>query len=42
MEESPVEKCITCGKDCTAREGRVCDKCYTPAFVAAIQDGDDE
>lgn len=35
-----VPKCIHCGKDCTADEGVVCEKCYakfTPGQLADLE-----
>lgn len=43
MKAAQRERCIVCGKAVrTEREGKVHDKCYTPAFVMSIHDGDDE
>jgi hypothetical protein len=41
-QADPMRRCIVCGVECSEREGRVCETCYTPDFVMTILDGDDE
>lgn len=40
MSKKEKEKCIHCGKECSIREGRVCDECYskyTPGMLADLE-----
>lgn len=30
--------CIVCGEPCTLEEGKICNRCYTPAVVQIVQD----